>query len=512
MTISSEIRKAGPYTGNGITTSFPFAFKVFAAADILVISADLLGVESTLSIGTDYTVSLNPSQDISPGGSVELLSALATGYKLVLTSAVDVLQPVDLTNQGGFYPTVLNSALDRLTILVQQLKEQVSRSVKVQISSTITADELGAALLEAEEIATAAAAAAAASAASVDLGALEQAVIDAETAADIATDAVLFNFENPVLNGDMRVAQSGVSFSCSTGLTNVIDGWLCGMAGASVLTVSQHASATPDNANATWLIATVATADAAIAAGDYAFLHQRIEGYNIADYVGKTFTVGAWVRSSVTGVHAISLRNSVLDRYYVGEVNILAANTPQFATLTVVGGLPAAGAWDFTSGIGLELGFVLAAGSGLHGAVGSWQPDGVYTIASASQVNAIGTIGNVFGITDVQINPGSVAKPFKRLSYGESLARCKRYYEVLSLQVGEDTTSSTKGNGHSWMVEKRSAPAITIANGAGPNSTATVSFSFPGGSSTTGIYQSSGTSIGTVGAFGNKIVIGDARL
>ena len=34
MTISSEVRKAGPYDGNDVTTSFPFSFKVFAASDV----------------------------------------------------------------------------------------------------------------------------------------------------------------------------------------------------------------------------------------------------------------------------------------------------------------------------------------------------------------------------------------------------------------------------------------------------------------------------------------------
>jgi hypothetical protein len=244
----------------------------------------------------------------------------------------------------------------------------------------------------------------------------------------VANDATtaLVEFENPVLNGDMRVAQSGVSFSCSTGSTKVIDGWLFGMAGSAVVTVSQQSASTPDNANAKWLIGTVATADAAIASGDFGFLHQRIEGFDIAEYVGQTFTVGAWVKSSVTGVHSICLRNSGFDRYYVGQVNILAANTPQFATLTITGGLPVSGTWDFSNGVGLELGFVLASGSGFHGTVGSWQTGA--NIASAAQVNALGTIGNVFGITEVQINPGTTAKKFKRPAYRDSLERSKRYY------------------------------------------------------------------------------------
>jgi len=37
MTISSEVRKAGPYDGNDVTTSFPFSFKVFSADDVVVV-------------------------------------------------------------------------------------------------------------------------------------------------------------------------------------------------------------------------------------------------------------------------------------------------------------------------------------------------------------------------------------------------------------------------------------------------------------------------------------------
>ena len=51
-------------------------------------------------------------------------------------------EPLDLTNQGGFYPKVINAALDRLTILAQQNAEQISRSVKVPISSSVTSPGL----------------------------------------------------------------------------------------------------------------------------------------------------------------------------------------------------------------------------------------------------------------------------------------------------------------------------------------------------------------------------------
>lgn len=164
MTISSDVRKAGPYNGNGVTTSFPFSFKVFSANDVVVVLTDPVGTETTLTGGTDYSVTLNADQDTAPGGTVEKVSALATGYLLTITSSVPNLQPLDLTNQGGFYPKVINSALDRLTILAQQNAEQIGRSVKVPISSSVTPDSLIAKLTQDAAMAAASESAAAGSA------------------------------------------------------------------------------------------------------------------------------------------------------------------------------------------------------------------------------------------------------------------------------------------------------------------------------------------------------------
>lgn len=136
MSISSATRKAGPYTGNGSTTAFPFAFKVFAASDLLVVRTDPSAIESTLVLGTDYSATLNSNQDANPGGVVTLFAAPLAAYLLTIASAVKNLQPVTLTNQGGFYPKVINDALDRATIQIQQLSEEVGRAFKVPISSS----------------------------------------------------------------------------------------------------------------------------------------------------------------------------------------------------------------------------------------------------------------------------------------------------------------------------------------------------------------------------------------
>lgn len=142
MTISSATRKAGPYAANGVTTAFNFAFKVFSEDDVQVVLSNTIGAETILTLTTDYTVSLNADQNANPGGVVTTNTVYSTGNKITLVGNVEFLQETDLTTGGGFYPEVIEDALDRLTMLLQQLNEQVDRAVKVDVSSTTDPDDL----------------------------------------------------------------------------------------------------------------------------------------------------------------------------------------------------------------------------------------------------------------------------------------------------------------------------------------------------------------------------------
>lgn len=151
MTISSTTRIAGPFIGNGTASVFPFTFKVFSAADINVIRLTVSsGVETTLVLTTDYTVTLNVDQNSNPGGSITLVAGnLASGFTLTITSDIANLQPTDLTNQGGFYPEVITDSFDRATIQIQQMQGEVSRSIKAPISDGSPDMELPAASVRA---------------------------------------------------------------------------------------------------------------------------------------------------------------------------------------------------------------------------------------------------------------------------------------------------------------------------------------------------------------------------
>jgi trimeric autotransporter adhesin len=135
LPISTTSRKAGPYPGNGVARDFSFNFKIFAPSELRVSVTNSAGAEQVLGFNTDYTVSLSPDQDADAGGVVTLNRALASGSRLVILSDVALLQPIDMTNQGGFYPDVVNEGFDRATVQIQQLGETVGRAVTVPPST-----------------------------------------------------------------------------------------------------------------------------------------------------------------------------------------------------------------------------------------------------------------------------------------------------------------------------------------------------------------------------------------
>lgn len=130
MTVSSASNKVR-FQGNGIATVFPFLFKVFKASDLDVVLTTVAGLEQTPS----FSASLNANQDESPGGTITLLSAPATGEYLTIVRRVEATQLTDIANLGGFYPQVIENALDKLTMLVQQALEKLSRGLSLPVGA-----------------------------------------------------------------------------------------------------------------------------------------------------------------------------------------------------------------------------------------------------------------------------------------------------------------------------------------------------------------------------------------
>ena len=123
--LESNISKA-VFAGNGMSTEFPFAFKVWDAAHLRVVLTNTQGVDAE---ATDWAVSFTEQ-----GGTVTYShegSPLPTGWKLTILRNMPFTQGVDLVSGTSFDPKVIDTALDQATAERQQLREAVQRAIQI---------------------------------------------------------------------------------------------------------------------------------------------------------------------------------------------------------------------------------------------------------------------------------------------------------------------------------------------------------------------------------------------
>lgn len=122
------------YKGDGRTQEFPFSFPVLDRKFIYVIISDRNGREKTLK--SDYYVDMDKHVVLYPGypkgeepAEAERPAVLLPGEKIVIYRNTPVSQ---LTSLGDKWPfDVCEKALDKLTMIDQENKESISRTVRL---------------------------------------------------------------------------------------------------------------------------------------------------------------------------------------------------------------------------------------------------------------------------------------------------------------------------------------------------------------------------------------------
>lgn len=150
MTVSANIRTTGPLPGNGVQTAFDFEFAVDAASELTVINTSAEGVETVLTLTTDYTVTLNPDQEATPGGTITRTSAPASGVFTTIVCNLEASQETALSNTGPFQPSTIEAMLDRITKLIRQNIDLGERAVRVPRSAPLDSYEIAGAALASE--------------------------------------------------------------------------------------------------------------------------------------------------------------------------------------------------------------------------------------------------------------------------------------------------------------------------------------------------------------------------
>lgn len=131
MTVSSSTSKSR-YTGNGVTVAFTGSFPILDQSHVKVTTTSLVGVETTATITTDYTVS-------GVGGAthtVTFLVAPAPGVIVTLSRNVPLTQGLDLVENDEMPSAELEKSYDKLTMIAQQIDEAGARSLRFPVSDS----------------------------------------------------------------------------------------------------------------------------------------------------------------------------------------------------------------------------------------------------------------------------------------------------------------------------------------------------------------------------------------
>jgi hypothetical protein len=123
------------YDGNDLTVDWPFSFQI-ATTD----GSDIFLYLTNPTTGYSSIVTSNYSVNV-PGLTVKYptvasgLPPLATGWKITLLRTEDIVQLLNLLNQGDFNAENIETALDKLTMICQQLQEQMNRAVLQDVTA-----------------------------------------------------------------------------------------------------------------------------------------------------------------------------------------------------------------------------------------------------------------------------------------------------------------------------------------------------------------------------------------
>ncbi len=139
MTISTT-NSIVQYNGNGVTTEFSVPYQLTDEDDLSILVTNptdgtVQGVPpnttAELAKGEDYTVTLE--DDGESGATVNFDFAPSSSLVVTIRRVLPLTQQVDYTPNNPFPAETHEETLDRLTLIAQQLQEQVDRAFKLDI-------------------------------------------------------------------------------------------------------------------------------------------------------------------------------------------------------------------------------------------------------------------------------------------------------------------------------------------------------------------------------------------
>ncbi|BAQ85750.1 sugar binding-tail fiber protein [uncultured Mediterranean phage uvMED] len=136
MTVSSTVVR-NSYAGDNSTTQFTYTFPIHSTSELKVILRSSAGVETVQTLNSDFTIN-----DTGTGGTVTFTTAPATGVSVVLLRDTNLTQDVDYIANDPFPAETHEGALDKIVLSVQELQEEIDRSIKVSRTAPINNSQI----------------------------------------------------------------------------------------------------------------------------------------------------------------------------------------------------------------------------------------------------------------------------------------------------------------------------------------------------------------------------------
>jgi len=141
MTISTTIIK-NSYSGDGSVVAFTYAFKI-ADEDFIevIVKTNATGAESVRAIGTGSTNYAVTGVGEAAGGTVTFVTAPTSAETVILRRSTTQTQSLDLIENDNLPANSLENAFDKNLSIIQELQEQLDRSIKISRANTMTSTE-----------------------------------------------------------------------------------------------------------------------------------------------------------------------------------------------------------------------------------------------------------------------------------------------------------------------------------------------------------------------------------
>ena len=247
-------------------------------------------------------------------------------------------------------------------------------------------------------------------------------------------DDQVFGRRNRIINGDMRIAQRGTSF---TGSEYTLDRFEQVLSGGSATTTQETFALGSEVEGFTkYLKQAVSTGD------NYCGIIQRIEDVKSLPQGDVTISFYAKGTNPASGSLELVIfampDGSTVERTYLDTTITLTSSWQRFTKTFTVPSL-----------------------SGLSTPTANSQA----YIRLSQSASDTGTAAWELNLTGVQLEVGSQATPFEHRSIGEELAMCQRYYQLNTPNAGRSNSTTSVRFQVTGTTEMRTTPSLSLVDG-----------------------------------------------